>query len=420
MGGEPTFVSIDDYESAEWNTAALGPDQARARRRSDPPAARSLRAGRPAALRPGQVVSRRAAAALGVRAATGARDGEPIWREPGADRRRDAPATARRRRRAARSRRRSPRGSASSPSDVQPAFEDPAEYMLQGGRAAGQRRSERSEARRSARSATASCRASSSAGSAACRLRAAGAARGTRKPARGWSQRDLEAARGDALFLMPGDSPVGFRLPLRLAALCTRPTSRLSAIRSRRCEPLPDAPSRMAVRPQRPAGPSVLRSPADGAARAHRAVEPAPSRAIARSHRPALRAARRPAVRLHAADSSGSRTISSCSPRSKTRPPSCDAGAYRRLPAAGRSAPQRHQGDARSRRDRGQRAAGGNLARGGRHHARSTTRRACAARHREVHARRPAHRHRRRQPHRGRWADAPTARSCAGRTCSRA
>ncbi len=25
MGGEPTFVSIDDYESAEWNTEALGP-----------------------------------------------------------------------------------------------------------------------------------------------------------------------------------------------------------------------------------------------------------------------------------------------------------------------------------------------------------------------------------------------------------
>src|SRR5262249_40945999 len=25
MGGEPTFVSIDDYQSAEWSTAALGP-----------------------------------------------------------------------------------------------------------------------------------------------------------------------------------------------------------------------------------------------------------------------------------------------------------------------------------------------------------------------------------------------------------
>ena len=45
------------------------PDQARARRRTDPPPARPLRAGRPAALRPGQMVSGRAAAALGVLAA---------------------------------------------------------------------------------------------------------------------------------------------------------------------------------------------------------------------------------------------------------------------------------------------------------------------------------------------------------------
>jgi uncharacterized protein (DUF2126 family) len=26
MGGEPTFVSIDDFEGAEWNTAADGPE----------------------------------------------------------------------------------------------------------------------------------------------------------------------------------------------------------------------------------------------------------------------------------------------------------------------------------------------------------------------------------------------------------
>ena len=25
MGGEPTFVSIDDYQSPEWNTDAVGP-----------------------------------------------------------------------------------------------------------------------------------------------------------------------------------------------------------------------------------------------------------------------------------------------------------------------------------------------------------------------------------------------------------
>jgi uncharacterized protein (DUF2126 family) len=32
MGGEPTFVSIDDYQSAEWNTAAVGPTK---RQRAD-------------------------------------------------------------------------------------------------------------------------------------------------------------------------------------------------------------------------------------------------------------------------------------------------------------------------------------------------------------------------------------------------
>ena len=43
------------------------PDQARARRRSDPQIAHALCAGRPAALRAGQMVSRRKPAALGVR-----------------------------------------------------------------------------------------------------------------------------------------------------------------------------------------------------------------------------------------------------------------------------------------------------------------------------------------------------------------
>ena len=67
MGGEPTFVSVDDLESPEWNIAAVGPTKRGARRRSDPPPADALRAGRPAALRAGQMVSRRKPAALGVR-----------------------------------------------------------------------------------------------------------------------------------------------------------------------------------------------------------------------------------------------------------------------------------------------------------------------------------------------------------------
>ena len=73
------------------------PDQAHPRRRADPPAARPLRAGRASALRPGQMVSGRAAAALGLLAATGARDGVPIWRNARSDRggrrRRMPPAT---------------------------------------------------------------------------------------------------------------------------------------------------------------------------------------------------------------------------------------------------------------------------------------------------------------------------------------
>ena len=29
MGGEPTFVSVDDFDAPEWNTAALGLDKRR-------------------------------------------------------------------------------------------------------------------------------------------------------------------------------------------------------------------------------------------------------------------------------------------------------------------------------------------------------------------------------------------------------
>ena len=69
MGGEPTFVSIDDYRVGGMEHRGGRPDQARPRRPADPPPARPLRARRAAALRAGQMVSGRGAAALGVLAA---------------------------------------------------------------------------------------------------------------------------------------------------------------------------------------------------------------------------------------------------------------------------------------------------------------------------------------------------------------
>ncbi len=66
MGGEPTFVSIDDMDGDEWNTAALGPEKYRRADTSHPASARPLRAGRLSASRAGQMVSGRIAAAMGA------------------------------------------------------------------------------------------------------------------------------------------------------------------------------------------------------------------------------------------------------------------------------------------------------------------------------------------------------------------
>ena len=94
----------------------------------------------------------------------------------------------------------------------------------------------------------------------------------------------------------------------------------------------------------------------------------------------------------------------------------------RRLRATVRPAHQRHQGHARSGRHRGERAPGDVLGRGRRDHDDGLRGgRADRTGRGEVQARRPPCRHRRRQPHRGRRHHAaPTARSCGGRTCWRA
>ncbi len=66
MGGEPTFVSADDMEGAEWNYTAHSPQEARDGRGPAASPSQAVRAGRADPLRPGQVVSRRGTAALGA------------------------------------------------------------------------------------------------------------------------------------------------------------------------------------------------------------------------------------------------------------------------------------------------------------------------------------------------------------------
>jgi uncharacterized protein (DUF2126 family) len=81
MGGEPTFVSIDDHDGAEWNTAALGPDKRRLsielyKRLKDEYAATGLAHFGQGKWYPGEPLPRWSLNCFWRR------DGEPIWQNP--------------------------------------------------------------------------------------------------------------------------------------------------------------------------------------------------------------------------------------------------------------------------------------------------------------------------------------------------
>jgi uncharacterized protein (DUF2126 family) len=81
MGGEPTFVSIDDPDGAEWNTAALGPDKRRLaialfRRLKDKYASQGLVHFGQGKWYPGEPLPRWSLNCFWRR------DGEPLWRAP--------------------------------------------------------------------------------------------------------------------------------------------------------------------------------------------------------------------------------------------------------------------------------------------------------------------------------------------------
>ena len=210
MGGEPTFVSVDDYESAEWNTAALGPAK---RIRGDDLIRRLYQRFAPGALLhdgqgkwyPGEPLPRWAFSLFWRR------DGVPVWRDINLIAREPAaqPPSSGDAQRVA-------EGIASRlgimADFVQPAFEDPADRLLKQGALpanidpSNPKIDDPEERARILRMFE--CHLTQPTGFVLPVQRWAAQS----KP--GWLSEAWRTRRGQ-LFLIPGDSPLGLRLPLQ-------------------------------------------------------------------------------------------------------------------------------------------------------------------------------------------------------------
>ena len=209
MGGEPTFVSVDDYQSAEWNIAALGPTKriiadTLIRRLRDHFAPGGMLHYGQGKWYPGEPLPRWAFALYWRK------DGLPIWRDTAliaAEKSDLALSTAD----AQRFTERLAARLGVADIYVQPAYEDPAERMLKEGELpenvdpADPKIDDPVERARIMREFER--RLTTPAGF------VLPIQRWTAQAKPGWLSEVWKLRRG-RLFLMPGDSPIGFRLPL--------------------------------------------------------------------------------------------------------------------------------------------------------------------------------------------------------------
>ncbi|WP_370241094.1 transglutaminase family protein [Pararhodobacter marinus] len=211
MGGEPTFVSIDDFESAEWNTAAVGPQKRgladdlirRLRNRFAPGGFLHYGQGK---WYPGESLPRWTFSLYWRR------DGQPVWKNPDliATETPEEPATADE---AGRFLAAFAKNLGLDEAFAQPAYEDPAEWILKEANLPPNVSPENSKLKNPedrARYARVFDRGLTEPSGYALPLQRWW--QSADKPAR-WRSELWKPRRGH-IFLIPGDSPVGFRLPL--------------------------------------------------------------------------------------------------------------------------------------------------------------------------------------------------------------